>query len=242
MNFAVIPAIDLREGHVVRLQQGDYDRETRYAADPVVLAAGYRDAGAQWLHVVDLDGARAGHFTQLALIGQLARCALQVQAGGGVRDADDVRRLLDAGAARVVVGSIAVRDPGRVLRWLQTFGSECIVLALDARDVEGTWRLPAAGWTEDGGATLDERVRTYAAAGARHVLCTDIARDGMLAGLNLGLYAHLRELAPVLAVQASGGVRGLDDIRAARTVGAGGAILGRALLEGRFTLAEALTC
>ncbi|MBW8074121.1 HisA/HisF-related TIM barrel protein, partial [Metallibacterium scheffleri] len=188
------------------------------------------------------DGARAGHFTQLSLIGQLARCGLQVQAGGGVRDAADVRRLLDAGAARVVVGSIAVRDPQTVIGWLRNFGAERLVIALDARQRDGAWRLPTAGWTQTGEATLDERVQAYAAAGAGHLLCTDIDRDGMLGGLNIALYRHLGTLAPTLAVQASGGVRDLDDIRAARAAGAAGVILGRALLEGRFTLAQALTC
>ena len=242
MNFTIVPAIDLREGRVVRLRQGDYDRETRYAADPVALAASYRDAGAQWLHVVDLDGARAGRFTQLALIGQLARCGLQVQAGGGVRDVADVRRLLDAGATRVVIGSIAVCDPQTVIGWLRDFGAGRLVIALDARQRDGAWRLPTAGWTQAGAATLDERVQAYAAAGARHLLCTDIDRDGMLGGLNIALYRHLGTLAPTLAVQASGGVRDLDDLRAACAAGAAGAILGRALLEGRFTLAEALAC
>lgn len=241
MSFEVIPAIDLREGAVVRLRQGDYAQETRYTGAPQALAESYRDAGAGWLHVVDLDGARAGRFTQLALIGRLAEC-LRVQAGGGVRGEDDVHRLLDAGAERVVVGSIAVREPERVARWLDDFGSERIVLALDTREADGVWRLPTAGWTEDGAATLDERVSFYAVAGARHLLCTDIARDGMLAGLNTQIYAHLHRLAPGLAVQASGGVSSLQDIRAARAAGAGGVILGRALLEGRFTLAEALSC
>lgn len=242
MNFAIIPAIDLREGRVVRLQQGDYDRQTRYDVDPLTLAASYRDAGARWLHVVDLDGARVGRFTQLALIGQLARIGLQVQAGGGVRDVADVQRLLDAGATRVVIGSIAVRAPETVGGWLRDFGAGRLVIALDARQRDGAWQLPTAGWTQAGDATLDERVRAYATAGAGHLLCTDIDRDGMLGGLNIELYRHLGTLAPTLAVQASGGVRDLDDLCTARAAGAAGVILGRALLEGRFTLAEALAC
>ena len=206
MNFAIIPAIDLRAGRVVRLQQGDYQRQTVYGDDPHVFAARY------------------------------------AQAGGGVRDAVDVRRLLDAGATRVVVGSIAVRDRQTVIGWLRNFGAERLVIALDARQRDGVWRLPTAGWTQTGEATLDERVQAYAAAGARHLLCTDIDRDGMLGGLNIALYRHLAMLAPTLAVQASGGVHDLDDLRAARAAGAAGVILGRALLEGRFTLAQALTC
>jgi phosphoribosylformimino-5-aminoimidazole carboxamide ribotide isomerase len=242
MNFEVMPAIDLREGAVVRLRQGDYARETRYATAPLELAQSYCDAGARWLHVVDLDGARDGGFTQLALMEQLARCGLSVQAGGGVRAAVDVQRLLDAGAARVVVGSIAVRNPRTVMRWLQDFGAELLVLALDARHEGGVWRLPSAGWTQTESVTLDARMEAYAANGAQHVLCTDIARDGMLGGLNIDLYRHLDALAPGMAVQASGGVRDLDDIRAARAAGAAGVILGRALLEGCFSLGEALAC
>lgn len=242
MNFQVMPAIDLREGAVVRLRQGDYARETRYAAAPLELAQSYRDAGARWLHVVDLDGARAGGFTQLLLVESLTRCGLSVQAGGGVRVAVDVQRLLDAGAARVVVGSIAVRDPQTVMQWLEDFGAERLVLALDARHEGGAWRLPSAGWTQTESATLDARMDVYAASGARHVLCTDIARDGMLGGLNIDLYRHLAKRAPGMAVQASGGVRGLDDIRTARAAGAASVILGRALLEGRFNIDEALTC
>ena len=242
MNFQLIPAIDLHEGAVVRLRQGDYARETRYAVAPLELARSYRDAGAHWLHVVDLGGARAGGFTQLPLLEALARCGLSVQAGGGVRAATDVQRLFDAGAARVVIGSIAVRDPQTVRRWLRDFGAERLVLALDARQDQGVWQLPSAGWTRAEAVTLDERVGVYAAAGARHVLCTDIARDGMLDGLNIDLYRYLAERAPQVGVQASGGVCGLDDIRAARTAGAAAVILGRALLDGRFNLSEALAC
>lgn len=240
MNFDVIPAIDLRAGQVVRLAQGDYARQTTYASDPLALAGMYAAAGAQWLHVVDLDGAQAGTLANLAIIESIARTGLRVQAGGGVRGMADVRRLLDAGVERVVLGSVAVREPLRVAGWLERLGGDRFTLALDTRWMDDRWVLPSAGWTQVETRTLDELAPWYAAHGARHVLCTDIERDGMLAGFNLPLYRHLGELAPALAVQASGGVRSVEDIRAARTAGAGGVILGRALLEGRFTLQEAL--
>ena len=240
--FTVIPAIDLREGHVVRLYQGDYDRQTRYHVEPLALARSYAAAGARWLHVVDLDGARSGHLDNLRVLEQLAHAGLRLQAGGGVRDADDVQRLLDAGVERVVVGSLAVREPERVTGWLGDVGAGHLTLALDTRWRDGAWRLPSAGWTEDEAATLDELAPHYAAAGARHLLCTDIDRDGTLTGPNLALLAHLRSIAPALAVQVSGGVRALDDVRAARDAGAAGIVLGRALLEGRFTVGEALSC
>jgi len=242
MNFDVIPAIDLRGGQVVRLRQGDYARQTTYAGDPRGLARRYADAGARWLHLVDLDGARSGRLDNLAVIRSIAADGMQVQAGGGVRDEVDLQRLFDAGVQRVVLGSVAIRDPELVAGWLDKHGAERLTLALDTRRIDGRWTLPSAGWTETEARTLDELAPWYAARGARHLLCTDIDRDGMLAGFNLDLYRHLAGTVPSLAVQASGGVRSLDDIRAAREAGAQGVILGRALLEGRFTVEDALAC
>jgi phosphoribosylformimino-5-aminoimidazole carboxamide ribotide isomerase len=242
MTFAVIPAIDLRGGQVVRLKQGDYARQTDYAFDPVELARRYADAGAEWLHLVDLDGARSGSLDNLKVIEAIAAHGTAIQAGGGVRGEDDLRRLFDAGVRRVVLGSVAIREPELVAGWLDSYGLERITLALDTRRIDGRWALPSAGWTELEARTLDELAPWYAERGARYLLCTDIDRDGMLAGFNLDLYRHLAETVPCLAVQASGGVRSLDDIRAAREAGAQGVILGRALLEGRFTAEEALAC
>ena len=240
MMFNVIPAIDLREGRVVRLKQGDYAQQTVYADDPRALAQRYAEVGARWLHLVDLDGARSGKLDNLAVIEAIAMDGMQVQAGGGVREEADLQRLFTAGVTRVVLGSVAIRDPEQVAGWLRDYGPERLTLALDTRRMEERWTLPSAGWTESETRTLDELAPWYAAQGARHLLCTDIARDGMLAGFNLDLYRHLADVVPQLAVQASGGVRSLDDIRAAREAGAQGVILGRALLEGRFTVQEAL--
>jgi phosphoribosylformimino-5-aminoimidazole carboxamide ribotide isomerase len=237
----VIPAIDLRGGQVVRLKQGDYAQQTTYAADPRELAQRYAAAGARWLHLVDLDGARSGNLDNLAVIQAIAADGMQIQAGGGVREEADLQRLFEAGVRRVVLGSVAIRDPELVAGWLETYGADQLTIALDTRRINGRWALPSAGWTEVEARTLDELAPWYAARGARHLLCTDIERDGMLAGFNLELYRHLADRVPQLAVQASGGVRSLDDIRAAREAGAQGVILGRALLEGRFTVAEAMT-
>jgi phosphoribosylformimino-5-aminoimidazole carboxamide ribotide isomerase len=242
MTFTVIPAIDLRAGQVVRLRQGDYAQQTTYGADPRELAERYAAAGARWIHLVDLDGARSGNLDNLAVIAAIAGSGLQLQAGGGVREEDDLKRLFDAGVRRVVLGSVAIRAPEQVAGWLADHGRERLTIALDTRRREGRWSLPSAGWTEREARTLDELAPWYAAHGARHLLCTDIERDGMLAGFNLDLYRHLATTVPQLAVQASGGVRSLDDIRAARDAGAQGVILGRALLEGRFTLEQALAC
>jgi len=244
MTFIVYPAIDVRDGRVVRLRQGDYMQETRYASDPLALARSYSDSGAQWLHLVDLDAARAGGCTLRPLLRRIVdETTLKVQTGGGVRSVDDVQSLLDAGAARVVIGTVAVRAPDEVRTWLTRFGAERLTIALDARqDSDNIWRLPVAGWTEASGRSVEEVLESYAGSTLRHVLCTDIARDGMLSGPNLDLYRMLREIAPGLTLQASGGVRGSEDVIAVRDAGCAGVVLGKALLEARLDLAEALVC
>jgi phosphoribosylformimino-5-aminoimidazole carboxamide ribotide isomerase len=244
MSFTVYPAIDVRGGAVVRLLQGDYARETRYGDDPLAQAVAYARAGAEWLHLVDLDAARAGGYTLSDLLTGLRREAgLKVQTGGGVRSERDLVALLEAGAERVVVGSLAVRDPETVESWLGRYGASRITVALDTRcDETGQWTLPIEGWTQASTRTLDELARDYARAGLQHLLCTDIARDGMLLGPNLELYRHLRGLVPDLRLQASGGVRELADVRGAGEAGCAGVVLGKALLEGHLRLEEALAC
>ena len=242
MSFDVIPAMDLRQGRVVRLAQGDYARETDFGLDPLALARRFEAEGARWLHLVDLDAARDGGYALQALLARLREAtSLRLQTGGGVRDEDAVAQLLALGVERVVLGTVAASEPGRVVEWLGRFGAERLVLALDASDASGTWRVRVQGWTR-AGAPLEELLDFYSRAGARHVLCTDTGRDGMLAGFNLSLYRRLAERFPGLRLQASGGARDVADVAAARAVGAGGAILGRALLEGRLGLAEALAC
>jgi len=244
MSFIVYPALDIRDGRVVRLRQGDYAQETSYGDDALPRAQAFAAQGAQWMHLVDLDAARAGGYTLAPLLASIrAQTPLQVQTGGGVRGRDDVARILNAGACRVVVGSLAVHRLNQVVGWLEEFGAERITIALDARqDAQGQWQLPVHGWTENAGVTLDDLAQRYASAGMRHLLCTDIARDGMLAGPNISLYQHLSALLPGVAVQASGGIRDVADVAEARSAGCGGAILGKALLEQRMDLAEALAC
>lgn len=244
MDFQLYPAIDVREGRVVRLAQGDYARETRYDSEPLAVAQRYAQQGAQWLHLVDLDAARAGGYTLAPLLREiLATTGLQVQTGGGVRSRRDVADILEAGAQRVVIGSLAVRETRTVLDWITEFGADRITVALDARqDDAGIWRLPVHGWTETAADTLDDLALRFSGGGLKHLLSTDIARDGMLSGPNFGLYRHLARIAPSLQVQASGGVREAGDVATAKSEGCAGIVLGRALLEGRFTLPEALAC
>ncbi|MGY6631566.1 MAG: 1-(5-phosphoribosyl)-5-[(5-phosphoribosylamino)methylideneamino]imidazole-4-carboxamide isomerase [Wenzhouxiangella sp.] len=229
----IIPAIDLRAGRVVRLQQGDYDRETRYADDPIELALAYEQAGARCLHVVDLDSAREGGEANLDAIGQIcAALSIPVQTGGGVRQLDDLKARLDRGAARIVIGSLCVREPELVCDWLAEIGPDKLVAGLDvSRDEQGQWRPRAAGWTEAGAMTLNQQLDQFQAAGLKHLLCTDIARDGMLGGASLELYRELVHAYPSLAIQASGGIGQEADIEAAAKTGVAGCIVGRALLE-----------
>jgi phosphoribosylformimino-5-aminoimidazole carboxamide ribotide isomerase len=238
----VYPALDLRDGGVVRLEQGDYARETRYDRDPVAIADEYAAAGAAWLHLVDLEAARLGRFLEHDTLARLATCTrLHVQVGGGVRAEGDVEALLAAGAARVVVGSTAVRQPALVAGWIARFGAEKVCIALDTRaDGDGRLTLPVGGWQEATPFTLFELLEHFAAAGARHVLCTDIARDGLMGGPNVALYAQLKARFPGIDVQASGGARDASDVRALAATGVAGVVVGRALLSGRTQLSDLL--
>lgn len=242
MSFTVYPAIDVRAGAVVRLRQGDYAQETRYSAAPLDLAQGYARQGAKWLHLVDLDAARSGGYGLADLVAAIkATTTLQVQTGGGVRRQSDVEAILAAGADRVVVGSAAIREPALAGAWLHAFGPERLVFALDARqDPQGRWILPSHGWTEASDVAFVALLARHVGSGLRHLLCTDIARDGMLGGPNVSLYRWLRDIAPDLRLQASGGVRGVADVLAARAVGCAGVVVGKALLEGGCALDEAL--
>ena len=240
----IYPAIDLRGGRVVRLSEGNFDAETVYGTDPLAVARDFAAAGATWLHVVDLDGAKDPAKRQTALVQTLAHdSGLKVQTGGGIRDASQVEALLAAGASRVIVGSLSVREPAMVREWFIRFGPEKLVLALDIRlDAAGVPLVALAGWQASSGQTLDVVLEGFLLSGLIHVLCTDIGRDGLLQGPNFALYAALRKKFPELRVQASGGVASLDDLRRLRAEGSAGAITGRALYEKKFTLKEALAC
>ena len=237
-SMIVIPALDLRDGGVVRLQQGDYDRETRYALSPVEQARAYQDAGAELLHLVDLDAARDGADGNLELVAAIADAlSIPVQAGGGVRDEAGLARRLDAGIDRVVLGSLCVRTPDVVVDWMERFGPERIVAGLDVRPTDdGRWIPQAAGWTEAGNEDLFTLLDRLAGSGLRHLLCTDITRDGMLTGPGQDLYRELSARYGGLAIQASGGIGEPAHLAEVAATGVSGCIVGRALLEGRVPL------
>jgi len=235
----LIPAIDIRKGRCVRLFQGDFAQETRYDVDAVELAASYAAQGAPWLHVVDLDGAERGSPVSLPLVERIVTSAnLSVQLGGGIRTESDLEAALRI-VQRVVIGSLAVKEPETVARWLDTYGGERLTLALDVRlDAGGVPRITTHGWTEASQMSLWEAIERYAPSGLKHVLCTDVARDGALTGPNVDLYAQIKARAPQITLQASGGVRGVADLERLAEIGMDAAISGKALLEGRLTAKE----
>lgn len=234
------PAIDVLDGRVVRLAKGDFDAVTDYGGDPVAAAKAWQDAGAQWLHLVDLSGARDGKRRQHDLVEKVAATGLHVQTGGGVRKATDVEAMLNAGASRVVVGSLAVQEPQTVIGWIGEFGAAKIAAAFDVRLENGAAYPTVRGWTERSPKPLVELLADYRLAGLAHALVTDVARDGMLEGPNTALYSDLVKIRKDIQWQASGGVSSIDDLSVLRNIGMAGAIIGRALFEGRIDLKDAL--
>lgn len=240
----IIPALDLIDGQVVRLHQGDYGQRRQYGSDPLLRLQSYQDQGAQALHLVDLTGAKDPAARQIPLLKTLlAGVAVPVQVGGGIRSEQDVAALLAAGASRVVIGSTAVKQPALVQEWFTRYGAEALVLALDVRiDANGVKNVAISGWQENSGATLESVIEQYLPFGLKHVLCTDISRDGTLRGSNVELYRAVGRRYPQVAFQASGGIGGLHDIASLRGSGVQGVIVGRALLEDKFNVAEAIEC
>ena len=242
MSMQIIPAIDLLDGSCVRLLHGDFNKCKIYELDAVRLAATYARDGAEWLHVVDLAASRDGESADIQPLLRLLDTAEQsVQTGGGVRVAADIRTRLERGASRVVVGSLSVTRPDTFAGWVSEFGPERLVAALDVRiDEDGTPWPRTHGWTRGSEQSLWQLLDFYSDKGLKHVLCTDIGKDGAMSGPNLELYTDLTSRYPDLVVQASGGVSGLKDLQKLSHTGVDSAITGKALLEGSFTVAEAI--
>lgn len=233
-----IPAIDLLDGGVVRLLKGDYAQVTQYPLSPREYAERVRDAGFDTLHVVDLNAARGDTEDNERIVTELACIdGLAVQVGGGVRNEERLVRMLDAGAHRVVVGSVAAKDPECVVYWMESFGPERIVPALDVRVNSDTEpEVLVHGWQEASGRRLWPLLEQYRAAGLQAMLCTDVSRDGTLDGPNIGLYREILRMIDNAELQASGGVGSVDDLRALASADLPAAIIGRAWLDERITL------
>lgn len=240
----IYPAIDIIEGKVVRLSQGRFEQKIIYNNDPLTVARMFADEGAEYLHLIDLDGARQGKPRQLDLLGQLAKeVPLKLQIGGGVRSSQDVAQLIDAGADRVIIGSLAIQNFHLTQNIIEQFGSEHITLGLDlCIDSTGVARVATHGWQELSTIIAEDLLLQYLPLGINQVLCTDISLDGMMQGPNFKLYQNILLRFPGICLLASGGIRNKEDILQLKCAGLGGAIIGKALYEGGIQLKELIKC
>jgi phosphoribosylformimino-5-aminoimidazole carboxamide ribotide isomerase len=236
----LIPSIDLRGGYCVRLLKGEFHAETRYEVDPVELLGRYADAGVRWLHLVDLDGARDGTPGNRELIARMAaQQRIRIQLGGGLRDRALAEAAFAAGITRVVIGSAAVENPSLLRELLAAHGAEAVCLAIDVRvDAGGVPRVRTRGWVKEHALSLWELLETFADTPLRHVLCTDIERDGALGGPSVALYVEAQRRFPRIAWQASGGISSAADLARLDALGLSAAVSGKALLEGRISMEE----
>lgn len=231
----IIPAIDIIDGKCVRLTQGDYAQKKIYNENPLEVAKMFEAAGLTYLHLVDLDGAKAGKVVNWKVVEDLTtQTSLTIDFGGGIKTTEEISRLLEAGVRQVNLGSIAVKQPERVFEWIKYFGADQIILSADVKDKF----VQISGWQEDASMTIDDLVTQYSRKGISTVVCTDIATDGMLTGPNVNLYRNLIAAFPEIAWVASGGVSDINDLSELVTIGVDGVIIGKAIYEGKISLAE----
>ena len=231
----IIPAIDLIDGKCVRLTQGDYGQKKVYNENPLEVARSFEDAGLQYLHLVDLDGAKAGRVTNWSVVEAITGdTSLKVDFGGGIKTSEEIDRLFKSGVHQVNLGSIAVKDPKRVELWIEQFGADRIILSADVRQE----KVAISGWQEESGLSVFDFIAGYLGKGLRYVTCTDIRTDGMLQGPNVDLYRKILERFPDIRLIASGGVSAMDDIKVLASTGVDGVIVGKAIYEGRIELKE----
>lgn len=231
----LIPAIDLIDGRCVRLTQGDYAQTKIYDEDPVEVARRYADCGIRRLHIVDLDGAKAKAPCNLRVLERVATAtSLDIEWGGGIKDTDALRSALNAGASRIICGSIAVDDAPLFAQWLQEYGAERMILGADVRN----GKVATHGWLKDGGVGVEELVEKFLPDGLSQIICTDISCDGMLQGPNFPLYTELQQRFPTVDVTLSGGISSMNDIDRAYEEGIRAVIIGKAIYEGRITLKD----
>lgn len=231
----IIPAIDIIDGKCVRLAEGDYQRKTEYEGSPLEMAWQFEQAGIKRLHLVDLDGAKAKRVINLPVLKSIAaNTNLQIDFGGGVQSTEDLNQVLDAGASQVTGGSVAVTNPELFEMWLREFGPERIILGADARD----GKIMISGWQQRSSWDLFEFIEMYVSKGVRHLICTDVSKDGLLQGPSVALYQQLTSTFPRLCVIASGGVSKYEDLESLAATGVSGVIIGKAIYEGRITLEQ----
>ena len=229
----IIPAIDIINGKVVRLRMGDFDQSTEYARDPLSVASQYEQAGIKYLHLVDLDGARAGHIVNDEVLRQIAnKTSLIIDFGGGLRSDADIARAFDCGAHQVTVGSVAVKDPTRVNTWIEKYSPQKLILGADVVDQ----KIAISAWQDTTSLDIFEFIDSYQDSGINSCICTDVSRDGLMTGPATQLYMDIKKRFPQLFLIASGGVSDFDDVRQLDTAGIDGVIIGKALLEQKIEL------
>lgn len=235
LNIELIPAIDIIDGKCVRLTKGDYSTQQIYANDPVAMAQQFEDLGFQRLHMVDLDGAKSKHVVNDVVLRKItAHTKLIVDFGGGVKGDDDLEKVFDAGATLITAGSIAVTEPETYLKWLQQYGAEHLILGADVRN----GKISINGWLEDSEQELTEFLARYIDAGTKHVLCTEISKDGTLQGPAIDLYRKVMQTHPTCKLIASGGVSCIEDLIALQDAGIPAVVFGKAIYEGRIDMKQ----
>lgn len=238
------PAIDLQNHKCVRLFQGKFDQVTIYDEDPLTVAKAFESQGAKWLHVVDLDSAKQNGATNRPILKEICKnTSLSLQVGGGIRSENDIRDLLDSGVKRLIIGSLAVKNPQLIKSWLEQFSEETIVLAFDVfchSNIDLEPNLAISGWQEKSSLTLWQLLEEYSQTQLKHVLCTDISRDGTLHEPNFILYQRFLNQFPQFELQASGGIANLEQLTQLKKIGISAAVIGKALYEKRFSLKQAI--
>ena len=231
----IIPAIDIIEGKCVRLSKGDYSTKKIYNEDPLEVAQQFEDAGLQYLHLVDLDGAKAKHIVNWKVLEKLAaKTHLKIDFGGGIKSDDDLRIAFECGAKQITGGSIAVKEPVKFTSWIMAYGSDKIILGADALD----GKIAVSGWQEGSNLEIEAFIQDYLQKGIKYVISTDISKDGMLEGPSFDLYKSICMKMPSINLIASGGVSSIDDLIKLKEQGLEGAIVGKALYEGRIQLID----
>lgn len=230
----IIPAIDIISGQCVRLTQGDYATQKIYSKNPLDVAKEFEDHGIRFLHLVDLDGAKSKHIVNHKILEQIAtQTQLKVDFGGGIKSEADVKIAFECGASQITAGSVALQNPDLFLKWLNTFGQDKIILGADAKNR----KIATQGWLSDSNQDVLEFISGFEKQGVRHVICTDISKDGMLEGPSFDLYAEILEKTNIQLI-ASGGVSKIDDIIQLKRLGCEGVIIGKAIYEGRISFKE----
>lgn len=230
-----IPAIDIIEGKCVRLTQGDYSQKKIYNENPLEVAKSFEDAGLQYLHLVDLDGAKQKKVVNYAVLEQIAsKTSLQIDFGGGVQTDEDIKKVFEAGAKQITGGSIAVKNPELFESWIERYGSERIILGADVKNE----KIAVGGWEETSAIHIFDFLEKYLAKGIKYVICTDISKDGLLQGTSLELYQKILKKFPDIHLVASGGVSSLQDLEDLQKNGLEGAIIGKAIYEGKISLQQ----